>query len=152
MLAEVAESTRNVYRSVPAMASLALLDKANGPEAVLRSATSAMQQPASWRLPVSPCAADTWSEADVVRAIFNWATNDGLPLTAICEKLNDEGIPTPPRMPGREKRVRLTLNGNKWQTSLLSYILHHSAYRGHNKSVDCPRRPTQNLSHKKCQR
>ena len=79
-----------------------------------------------------PLQGHEWSEADVVRAIFTWAATDGLPLAEIAERLNEKGIPTPSRMPGREKRIKHTLRGNKWHTSLLSYILHHEAYRGHN--------------------
>jgi site-specific DNA recombinase len=55
-------------------------------------------------------------EAPVVRRIFNIYT-DGVSLSKIAARLNDEGIVAP--------------GGNTWDVSAVRYILHNEAYRGY---------------------
>ena len=73
-------------------------------------------------IPVSDPDGSRWVsnpvEAEIVRTVYRWYTEDTLTITQIVDRLNASGNQTPPR-------------GKRWHYSTVQTILKQSAYTGH---------------------
>jgi site-specific DNA recombinase len=73
----------------------------------------------------------TVSEAEVIRLIFRWATEEHLSVLSIAARLNEMGIPTAAMTEGRKRKARKgSYLAGVWQLGMISHILHRTAYKG----------------------
>jgi site-specific DNA recombinase len=71
------------------------------------------------------------SEAEVIRRVFRWVTEERISLLSIAARLNELGIPPPSRSTGRErKRKQGSYLFGVWHTATVSCLLHRSTYKG----------------------
>lgn len=69
------------------------------------------------------------SEADVVRRIYRWSSEEGLSLALIAERLTQLGVPTHSKLTGKGRRDD---QGGRdcWYTSSVGVILRRPVYKG----------------------
>ena len=67
------------------------------------------------------------AQADVVRLIYHMCRDEGLAMSAICDRLNDAKVPTPSmgRAVGRHSGQTF-----RWRANVVSKILHDPTYMG----------------------